>query len=371
VAILEDRRVRRRAAACACAAIVGVSIGAAAAAQSDLDHWPAGVVGHTTLVYYDVHGRTFAEISADMRRLGPKVADSSFVGETRSPMTWTWRIENVRGAGCSIRDVRVTVNAQVLLPRWTPPPDTEPGVLAAWNTFIAALKTHESGHKDISAKAGSEIVSRVGDISALCSDIGNRANAIARRIVDRASEEQRTYDAVTRHGLTQGTSFGPSRASRPARATPPGRITLLGDYAALGLLAAPRPGSVRASLAAPLDRVWAALPDAFGDIGFPVNAADSTAHAAGDSLTATGAVRRFAMHELVNCRLPMLEGVDADSVPVTLFLVARLERASDSLTTVTATLQGAHRRPGGDPVACLSVGTIERRLIAAIRGRIE
>lgn len=358
---------------CLTPVILGALVAGVAGAQSaELDRWPAGVVGHTTRIFYDVHGRTIAELRADMHRLGPKIADSSFVGETRSPMTWRWRIENVRGSGCSIRDVRVTVNAQVTLPRWTPPPDTEPGVLAAWNRFLAALETHEAGHKDISAKAGSEIVSRVGDISALCADIGNRANAVARRILDRASDDQRTYDATTRHGATQGTYFGPPLVRRVAGgAAPAGRIVFAPGFTAFGLLAPPRPGSVRASLPAPLDRVWSALPDAFGDIGFPVNAADSAAYAAGDSLTATGAVRRLAMHELVNCRLPMLEGVDADSVPVTLFLVARLERESDSTTAVTATLQGVHRRPVGDPVACLSVGTIERRLVAAIRGRLE
>ena len=30
-------------------------------------------------------------VRADMRKLGPKVAESSFVGETRSPMRWNWR----------------------------------------------------------------------------------------------------------------------------------------------------------------------------------------------------------------------------------------------------------------------------------------
>ena len=61
---------------------------------------------------------------------------------------------------CSIKDATVTVNAQVLLPRWTPPTDPEPGLAAEWARFIAALETHESGHKDISAKAGHDIAER-------------------------------------------------------------------------------------------------------------------------------------------------------------------------------------------------------------------
>jgi len=62
--------------------------------------------------------------------------------------------------------VTVSVNAQILLPRWTPPTDTEPGLAAEWTRFIAALETHEAGHKDISAKAGRDIADQVrgGDV---------------------------------------------------------------------------------------------------------------------------------------------------------------------------------------------------------------
>lgn len=56
-----------------------------------LDSYPAGVQGRTDVTYYDVHGRTYGELSADMRRLGPKNNGSSYVGETRSPMAWSWR----------------------------------------------------------------------------------------------------------------------------------------------------------------------------------------------------------------------------------------------------------------------------------------
>ena len=193
--------------------VVAALLAACASAPRNpvLDKYPAGISGRTTILYYDVHGRTFAELRADMRRLGPKVDGTSFVGETRSPMRWTWRTESTGSASCSIRDVTVFVNAQITLPRWTPPPDTEPGLATEWKRFLTALEIHESGHKDISAKAGREIVERLRGLSGLCSTLGTRANDLARVIVDRASVEQKTYDATTRHGLTQGTSFGTRR----------------------------------------------------------------------------------------------------------------------------------------------------------------
>ena len=191
------------------AALAFLAAGCASAPHNPvLDTYPAGVAGWTTVIYYDVHGRTARELHADMRRLGPKVDGTSFVGETRSPMRWSWQTESKGSGTCAIRQVSVSVNAQVTLPRWTPPPDTEPGLVTEWKRFISALETHEAGHKDISAKAGRAIIDRLRGLSGLCSELSSRANEVARVIVERANEEQRTYDAVTRHGLAQGTSFG-------------------------------------------------------------------------------------------------------------------------------------------------------------------
>lgn len=179
-----------------------------------LDKYPVGVSGRTTVNYYDVHGSTLAELRADMRRLGPKVNGSSFVGETRSPMRWSWRTESIAPSSCAIRDIRVSINAQIVLPRWRPPADADSALTAEWRRFITALEVHEAGHKDISARAGRDIVERLRGMSGLCSQINSRATEVARAITERARVEQERYDAETRHGITQGTSFGPARATR-------------------------------------------------------------------------------------------------------------------------------------------------------------
>src|SRR4051812_12210278 len=171
------------------------------------DSYPASVSGHTTVIYYDVQGTTFRELAISMRREGPRVAGSSYVGETRSPMRWNWRVESIGASECSIRDVTVSVNAEITLPRWKAPEDADPALVVEWRRFLLALETHESGHKDISAKAGKDIVNRLRGTTGFCSDIGNRANEIALSIVEKAAQEQITYDSITRHGLTQGTTF--------------------------------------------------------------------------------------------------------------------------------------------------------------------
>jgi len=287
-----------------------------------------------------------------MHRLGPKVADSSFVGETRSPMRWTWRTESIGPSSCAIRDVTLSVNAQITLPRWTPPADTEPGLAAEWTRFITALETHEAGHKDISAKAGRDIVERLRGLSGLCSLISTRASDLARDIVDRAAAEQKAYDATTRHGLTQGTSFG---ARIVLSATTP-----------FTLLPAPRPGTLRGFLPGTLERAWGAMPGVYAAVDLAIDATDSTAHAVGDSLTARGKIGASSLSELIDCGTPPM-GRNADSVDVALFVTSRLEVREPSNIWMTNTVQAVARPTGAPPILCRSSGALERRLFAALR----
>ena len=336
-----------------------LALGACASTKRNpvLDKYPVGVNGHTSLSYYDVHGTTVAELRADMRRLGPKVEGTSFVGETRSPMRWTWRTESLRGgSSCGIRDVMVVVNAQITLPRWVPPAGADTSLVKEWNRFLTALEVHEAGHKDISAKAGKAIIDRLRNLSSPCALLGSRANDIARDIVTKQMEEQRTYDATTRHGLTQGTAFG------------------MGPYLvsatdALTLMPTARIGTVRGALRVPMQRAWVELPAAFAAIELTVNAVDSVARVIGDSTTLHGKFGSLTADDVVDCGRPPM-GRHADSVAVSLFVTAKLE-SSDSLGVwVTNTVQAVAKPTGAAPILCGSRGVIERRLMEAIRSRL-
>jgi len=345
---------------CSLAGVAFLASCASAPRNPVLDKYPAGVSGRTTVLYYDVHGRTFEEVRADMRRRGPKVDGTSFVGETRSPMRWRWRTQSMGGASCSISEVSVSVNAQITLPRWTPPADTEPGLAGEWKRFLAALEVHEAGHKDISAKAGREIVEKLRNVSGLCSQIGIRANDVARLIVARASEEQIAYDASTRHGLTQGTAFGGARFRGGSLGVPADSLVLL-----VGL----RPGTVRSFFRESLDRVWRELPAAFTAIELAVNASDSAAHVAGDSITVRETVGNTPVSEIIDCGTPPT-GRNADSVDVSLFLTSRLESIRPDSTIVTNTLQAVARAAGGVAIVCRSRSVLELRLLEALRERV-
>lgn len=215
---------------------------------------------------------------------------------------------------CSIKNATVTLTAQILLPRWTPPADAEPGLVAEWERFIGALETHEAGHKDIGAKTGRDIAEQLRGLSGLCSQINTRASDIAREILEKGNGQQKVYDAVIRHGLT-------------------------------------------------------ATSAAYAAVGLTTNVMDSTAHAIGNSLTVRGKIAGTPLSEVVDCGAPA-SGWNADSVAVTLFVTSRIEVNAPSGSTVTNTVQAFTRSEGAGAVVCRSRGVLERRLLDEVRRRL-
>jgi len=203
-------------------ALVGGAFTAIACATThpenpDLDKFPPGVAGSTDITYYDVHGRTARELLAQLRELGPKTSSGSFFAETRSPMRWTWRTKADGGGRCTLTQVQVLVHSEMTMPRWVPPADTEPGVYTAWQKAMAALQTHEIGHKDISARAAREILQRLNSVSTFCTGLGDEVKRMTDAIIARERSEQSAYDAETRHGATQGAVFPPRPSPRAPR----------------------------------------------------------------------------------------------------------------------------------------------------------
>jgi predicted secreted Zn-dependent protease len=175
-----------------------------------LDAYPKGIAGSTEVTYYDIHGSTARELVAEMRKLGPKTAGGGiFFGETQSPLRWDWRL-HTDGPVCSTTSVNVYVRSEITLPRWTPPSGAPPDLVAQWKQFIAALETHEIGHKDISGRGARDVLTALRRLTVSCSTFSSEAKRATDGILARMRVEQETYDADTRHSATQGATF-PSR----------------------------------------------------------------------------------------------------------------------------------------------------------------
>jgi predicted secreted Zn-dependent protease len=203
------------------ATLVAAAIGAINAIQAQAAaRVPAEIDVVEKVRYYELHGRTVAELAADLRRLGPKDADGRLNSAfTDSRLQWRYGSRAV-GNQCGATDVRVTAYTDVVMPQWTPPADTEPGLAASWAASMAGLAVHEGGHKEITVEYAKRIRDGIAALRAPCARFSEEANAASNRLIGQMREAQARYDAETQHGFTQGTRFPPRR---PPAVRMPGR----------------------------------------------------------------------------------------------------------------------------------------------------
>src|SRR6266480_5318511 len=84
--------------------------------------------------YYDIDGSSAGALRNQINRLGPK--DES--GESKDALT-VWSVESAyaaaqRGDSCVLRDVKVTLDVTVTLPRWKPPATATAQLVRTWQT---------------------------------------------------------------------------------------------------------------------------------------------------------------------------------------------------------------------------------------------
>lgn len=194
-----------------------VSANALAGAQANAPstapppQYPPGVEVTTRTTYYEVHGRTVAQLAADLRRRGPKGDDGQLrTAFTDSRLRWQFTTRP-DGPACRAVGVRVTIAAEVLMPKWVPPADTEPGVVTKWNESMNALAVHEAGHSDIRVRFATAIRDRIAALRTRCDRLTAKADSASNAIVAELRAAQTKYDADTQNGLTQGTGFPPNR----------------------------------------------------------------------------------------------------------------------------------------------------------------
>ena len=160
--------------------------------------------------YYDIDGSSAGALRNQISRLGPK--DES--GKSQDALT-VWSIEwgygtAQRGDSCVLRDVKVTLNVSVTLPRWKPPATATADVRKKWQAYLTAVRLHEAGHRTIAERNAREVMAALTPLrGATCDKLSNEATRTAERIVADGRARNRAYDIQTKHGQTQGVELGP------------------------------------------------------------------------------------------------------------------------------------------------------------------
>lgn len=169
-------------------------------------------------VPYDVRGSTHAEIGRELAGRGPALEGRRRFGVTKWDLDWSVHVRREGMAGCAVEEARVESEIVVRLPRWRPPPDADPELVADWRRFVRALRAHERGHRD-RILVGAEALRRKleGLHGPTCPALHQQAREVAREQVEAVDRANRAYDRATRGGATQGAEWPPgSGDARPS-----------------------------------------------------------------------------------------------------------------------------------------------------------
>ena len=151
--------------------------------------------------YYEVSGRTVAQIRASAMRAAPidPASGHPVAGSTR------WRLDWDAPTGpdgrCRLDQAEVTLDVAITLPRLVETDHVPPAVRQRWQRFVTAIKAHEATHARI-AHEGREAMLRA--IQHADCESAHQAAADAAAELDRWSAD---YDRATRHGETEGGHF--------------------------------------------------------------------------------------------------------------------------------------------------------------------
>src|SRR5437867_1748950 len=145
--------------------------------------------------YYDIDGSSAGALRDQIRRLGPK--DES--GKSHDALT-VWSLEwsygtAQRGDSCALRDVKVTLDVSVTLPRWTPPSTASPKLTESWRTYLRNVKLHEAGHRTIAERNARDLTTALTTLRGTsCERLSDEATRMAERIVADGRARNRAYD---------------------------------------------------------------------------------------------------------------------------------------------------------------------------------
>jgi len=159
-------------------------------------------IEHAQIVYYDITGSTENELRKSMDMLRPKDPFWDFRpvdAYTAWHISWNWP-----GYGtdtCDLTAAVISYEIKVTIPRWTPPANASPNLIAKWEKYIQILELHEKGHVNNVVNNFPNVQTAIRNATCATADVaGSKALLEISRL-------DSTYDNETQHGATQGAIF--------------------------------------------------------------------------------------------------------------------------------------------------------------------
>ncbi|PZM13118.1 DUF922 domain-containing Zn-dependent protease [Rhizobium tubonense] len=159
----------------------------------------AEVVAQKTFSYFDIAGNTADELDAALNARGPTTigASSHHPGATR--IRFGGQATYVEKDGrCRIGGVKVTVDTEIILPRWRDRSHASKQLSMVWDTLSADIRRHEERHAEIAREHARMTEKAILGLRSEpnCDLLQEKVNAESARNIEDHDKDQARFDMI-------------------------------------------------------------------------------------------------------------------------------------------------------------------------------
>jgi predicted secreted Zn-dependent protease len=170
---------------------------------------------------YDIAAKNSGDIAKALRDHG---VISAIESGYRSGYVWqlSWKLTpQPSTAGCTVKDMAVTLTSITSLPRWTAPPKTPAALSADWSRFDTNLRAHLAKQRNLAVNKAQQLKGRVAKLQASTCDVLQRGvDFLGQQWIEDMHKADDDFARATRHGETGGVAWPPPKAAAPPAPKP-------------------------------------------------------------------------------------------------------------------------------------------------------
>jgi predicted secreted Zn-dependent protease len=159
--------------------------------------------------YYEVCGCCEEELHCDLKGKCITWKDGQkYDSLTSWDMKWDHGYDQASRT-CTVTAFKPIVEITFHYPKWKRTDEAPRSLMEKWDRYLKNLITHENGHRDRVVKAAEDLSRDVAQLppATTCADLDRNVRALFRKRMEIMNKDQREYDEITKHGITQGAVF--------------------------------------------------------------------------------------------------------------------------------------------------------------------
>ena len=159
----------------------------------------AEVIARKSISYFDIKGSSADELDAALNERGPLAMGSSshHPGATRIRFGGNATYSEANGR-CYISGVKVTVDTEIILPRWRDRRHASKQLSLIWDTLSGDIRRHEDRHVEIARQHARQMERAILSLpsASSCDALQEKANEVTARETDRHDADQARFDRI-------------------------------------------------------------------------------------------------------------------------------------------------------------------------------